>query len=547
MTSTYTYDVDQFRDVFEHDFTWINGFLRNVRRFGNSTALRDPYSGRQWTYRELNEDSNRLAHALISDGLGKQDVLMFMLLNSPEFVLAYLASHKCGSIACPINFRLSAGEIAHQLEDSKPKVFIYGADFSETVRRALQMSNWKPDVIIVVDGCGSIADGETDFTRYLADRPISNPTLDWRPHIYDETLRLYTSGTTNKAKAVPINSINEVLSAHDVIMHFPLAPTDRTMNMTPWFHRGGIHSGGPAPTLYVGGEIVILREFNPRKCLQLAEKEKVTYLVGVPALLALLARAQEHSPVDLSHLRGIVTMGSPFDKSACMRYMELFTPNIFNGYGTTETFWNTFLRPWNLPELAGSTGQSCTDDDVRIVRLGPEGTFTDPDDLVKKDNAEIGEIIIRSPAKSTGCYVNNAELDALKFHSGYHYTGDLGIWDENEVITVVSRKDDMIISAGENIYPTQIEAILNENPKVAEAAVVGRPDKRHGQHIVAFVVPADPGLTVEELRTYCLEHAMLPSFKRPKFFYMVDSLPHTATGKLMHYKIREMAEKMEEK
>ncbi len=539
---TYTYNVEQFKDTFEHEFTWLNGFLRNVGRFGNKPALYDDFSGRRWTYKELNADANKLAHALMADGLGHNDVLMFMLFNSPEFALAYLAAHKCGAIACPINFRLSPGEIALQMEDSKPKIFIFSSEFADTVRQALALSSWKPSRLIITDEKSSPQNDEIIFNSYIEGQPESNPDLSFRPHIYDETLRLYTSGTTNTAKAVPINSINEVLSAHDVIMHFPLNPTDRTMNMTPWFHRGGIHSGGLTPTLYVGGEVIILREFNPRRCLQLAEKEKVTFLIGVPSIIALLARAQEYSPGDLSELRGIVTMGSPFDKSSCIRYMKLFTPNIFNGYGTTETFWNTFLRPYNLPELAGRTGQACTDDDVRIVRLTDDGSLPDSNNLVAKDNEEIGEIIIRSPAKSTGCYFNNPGMDSQKFKNGFHYTGDLGKWDENEFITVVSRKDDMIISSGENIYPSQIEAIINEHPKVAECAVIGVPDKRHGQNIAAYVVAEDPSLSIGDLRTYCSNHPMLPPFKKPKNFYIVDSLPHTATGKIMRYKIREMAE-----
>ena len=159
------------------------------------------------------------------------------------------------------------------------------------------------------------------------------------------------------------------------MMHFPLGPTDRTMNMTPWFHRGGIHSGGPCPTLYAGGEVVILRDFAPKRCLEYAAKYNISFLIGVPTIIAMLARTQERTPHDLSALRGIVTMGAPFEKSACEKYMKLLTPNIFNGYGTTESFWNTFLRPFDLPDNAGSAGRSCTDDEVRIVKLRRDGNF----------------------------------------------------------------------------------------------------------------------------------------------------------------------------
>lgn len=536
-----TYDVETFRDNFEHEFTWLNGFMRNVLRFGDNPAMYDSYSDKRWTYKELNEDANRLENAFIADGVGQGDVVVYMLFNSPEFAFCYLACHKAGAIGCPVNFRLAPGEVALILDDSKPKVFVYGSEFAETAQAALHLAKWKPKRIVVVGSKSESQNNVTEFDAYVAEQDAANPKLPWRPHIYDETTRLYTSGTTNTPKAVPMNSLNEVLSAHDVMMHFPLNATDRTMNMTPWFHRGGVHSGGLTPTFYAGAQVIILREFNPRRCLQLAEQEKVTFLIGVPSLIALLARAQEFAPVNLSSLRGIVTMGSPFEKSACRRYMELFTPNIFNGYGTTETFWNTFLRPYNLPEMAGTAGQSCTDDDVRVIRPGQNGEHGDPDDLVAKDNEEIGEIIIRSPAKSAGSYVNNPEMTRQKFYKGFHYTGDLGTWDKNEFVTVVSRKDDMIISAGENIYPTQIEEILNEHPKVAESAVVGQPDKRHGQSVAAYIVRSDDSLTIDELKSFCMGHNMLPSFKQPKFFYFVEELPHTPTGKLMHYKVREMA------
>lgn len=538
MSNAYTYDVSMFRETFETQYTYLNGFLRNVSRFGNCPALHDPQSGRRWTYRELNAEANRLAHALRADGVGKNDVVMFALLNSPEFIFCYLAAHKVGAIACPVNYRQGAGEIALVIEDSRPKVFVYDAEFGDLSQGALKLSSHHPTRVIVT-GTAQAEAPAVPYADYVADQPENDPPIDFHPHIYDETTRLYTSGTTNRPKGVPINNINEVLSAHDVIMHFPLTPTDRTLNMTPWFHRGGIHSGGPCPTLYVGGEVVILRDFHPRTCLEYAERYQVTFLIGVPTILAMLARAQERTPYDLSALRGIVTMGAPFEKAACEKYMKLLTPNIFNGYGTTETFWNTFLRPYDLPEMSGSAGRACTDDDVHVVAVHADGTHAEPDELVPHDNETPGEIIIRSPAKSAFCYFNNPEMTAQKFYKGWLYTGDMGIWDENEFVTINGRKDDMIVSAGENIYPTQIEAVLNEHPKVAESAVIGIPDRLRGEVVAAYIVPADDSLTVEEIKAYCIQSPMLSSYKWPRSYTLVKELPHTATGKLMHYKLRQ--------
>ncbi|HJC20561.1 MAG TPA: acyl--CoA ligase [Candidatus Butyricicoccus avicola] len=538
MSDTYTYDVSMFRETFETQYTYLNGFLRNVSRFGDRPALHDPQSGRRWTYRTLNAAANRLAHALRADGVGKNDVVMFALLNSPEFIFCYLAAHKVGAIACPVNYRQGAGEIALVIEDSRPKAFVYDAEFGELSRGALELSAHKPARVIVA-GTGQPDGAAIPFDAYVDGQPETDPPIDFQPHIYDETTRLYTSGTTNRPKGVPINNINEVLSAHDVIMHFPLTPTDRTMNMTPWFHRGGIHSGGPCPTLYVGGEVVILRDFHPRTCLKYAERYQVTFLIGVPTILAMLARAQERTPSDLSALRGIVTMGAPFDKAACEKYMQLLTPNIFNGYGTTETFWNTFLRPYDLPEMSGSAGRACTDDDVRVVSVHEDGSHAEPDETVPRDGRTSGEVIIRSPAKSAFCYYNNPEMTAQKFYKGWLYTGDMATWDENEFVTICGRKDDMIVSAGENIYPTQIEAVLNEHPKVAESAVIGIPDKLRGEVVAAYIVPSDDSLTVEEIKEYCIQSPMLSSYKWPRSYTLVRELPHTATGKLMHYKLRQ--------
>ena len=534
MFDGYTYDVSMFRDTFETQYTYLNGFLRNVARFGDAPALHDPQSGRRWTYRQLNAQVNRLAHAMRQDGVGKNDVVMFALLNSPEFIFCYLAAHKIGAIACPVNYRQGAGEIALVIDDSRPKVFVYDAQFGTLSQDALALAEHKPDRVLVASGQGA-----ESFDGYMDGQPETDPPIDFHPHIYDETTRLYTSGTTNRPKGVPINNINEVLSAHDVIMHFPLTPTDRTMNMTPWFHRGGIHSGGPCPTLYVGGEVVILRDFHPRTCLEYAERYQVTFLIGVPTILAMLARAQERTPVDLSALRGIVTMGAPFEKAACEKYMKLLTPNIFNGYGTTETFWNTFLRPYDLPEMSGSAGRACTDDDVRVVAVHPDGSHAEPEEVVPHDNETPGEIIIRSPAKSAFCYYNNPEMTAQKFYKGWLYTGDMGTWDKNEFVTICGRKDDMIVSAGENIYPTQIEAVLNEHPKVAESAVIGIPDRLRGEVVAAYIVPSDDSLTVEEIKAYCVQSPMLSSYKWPRSYTLVKELPHTATGKLMHYKLRQ--------
>ena len=534
----YSEKKSMFREVFEEDFTYIRGFMRNVRRFGSKTAVIDPPKKTSLTYGQLNATVNRLANALSDHGVKKGDVVLYQLPNSLEFLYCYLAPQKLGAINSPANYNFSSGETAVCLNTSKPKIFIYDSQFVKGSVKALEKADEMPDCCIMV-GDGELPEGHYRFDDFIKGYPESEPDVNFTPNIYDEVMRLYTSGTTGKPKAVPLYNANEVLSAHDVMMHFPMNSTDITMNTTPWFHRGGIHSGGPNPTLYAGGCVVIMRNFQSLTSLKYVEKYKITFLIGVPSIVKMLVRHQQKYNADITSLRGIITMGAPFERADCMKVLEVLTPNLFNGYGTTETFWNTFLRPYDLPEMSGTAGRSCTDDEVRVVKVY-EDRKADPDDLAATNEEETGEVIIRSP-KSSYCYYNNPEEEENKFYKGWMYTGDLATWDSNQFITIAGRKDDMIISGGENIYPPIIEEALNLHPKVASCAVTGVPDATRGEAVVAYIVPEDESLSINELIDFCGESDLLSGYKRPRYYRFVKELPMTATGKLQHFIVKQMA------
>jgi acyl-CoA synthetase (AMP-forming)/AMP-acid ligase II len=535
--SPYRYDPSAFREVFERQFSYLSGVQRNSHRFAEHAALSDPASGRRWTYAELWADAGRLADGLRGAGVSPGDALVFSLFNCPEFVLLWVAAQRLGAIAAPINFRLSAGEVAHVLDDSRPRAFVFDETLARTAAEAITLAEHQPALLCAV---GESTAPAWSFAELLA---AGDPTADVRPPdgttIYDETTRLYTSGTTGMPKGVSLSSLIEIFSAHDVIMHFPLTPQDRTLNMTPWFHRGGLYSGGPNPVLYVGAEAVALRQFDPATVLDWVQEHGLTFLIGAPTNLAMLTAEQSQRPRDLSSLHGIVTMGAPLDREACLRYQETLTARIFNGYGTTEAFWNTFLRPEDLPAHAGSAGRACTDDDVAVVRLY-EDRLAEPTDTVARDGSEVGEVAVRS-VKAGYAYVNQPEEQAQRFRDGWLYIGDLASWDEEEYVTIVGRKDDMIISGGENVHPTQVEAVLTEHPGVRDAAVVGLRDAHWGELVVAYVVPSDPALDAAALEAHTHGHPMLAGYKRPRAYRFVDELPMTATGKKVHYQVREMA------
>ena len=531
--------MSNFKQIFESRYTWIEGFMRNVRRYANRIAMIESETDQSWTYKELNNDTNRLCNALKADGFKKGDVIMLQMVNRPEFAFAYVAAHKMQGVCCPVSYRISSGEMAYNIDDSKPFAIIVCESKLESTLEAVSHAQHKPKRIIVASEQSMY--GAVCYGEYVKNASNDEPVLDTEYNIYDETCRLYTSGTTGRPKGVAMTSINEVLSAHDVMIHFPMSYKDVTMNTTPWFHRGGLHCAGPCPTFYAGATLVILGKFESRTALKLVQKYKISFVVGVPTVLEELADEQTRQGYDISTLKGIVTMGSPLERSACIRYQKVLTPNIFNGYGTTETFWNTFLRPFDLPENAGTAGASCVDDDVRVVKVY-EDRKADPDDLAATDGTEVGEVIICSPAKSPYMYHNKPEETEKKYYKGFIYTNDLGTWDENQFVTIVGRKDDMIISSGENIYPTEVEAVLNTHPKVKDCIVTSVPDKVRGQMVTAYVVRADLSLTPEELDEFCKQSPDIANFKRPRYYRFTEQIPFNATGKKLHVKIKETAE-----
>ena len=530
--------MQSFKEVFESRYTWIEGFMRNVRRFSGKQALVDPLTNHSWTYSEVNQEVNRLCNAFIKAGVKKGDVIMLQMLNCPEFVFAYVACHKLQCVCCPVNFRLSTGEMAWNIDDSKPAIVICCESKCKEVNNALLNTKHKPCCVI-----GLIADsteGIVSYKDFIKGASAEEPVVTTPYNIYDETVRLYTSGTTGRPKGVCITSINEVLSAHDIMIHFPMSSRDITMNTTPWFHRGGLHCAGPCPALYAGASMVIMGKFDALTALKYVYRYKITFIVGVPTVLEELADRQEQGGYDLSSLTGIVTMGSPLERAACIRYQKVLTPNIYNGYGTTETLWNTFLRPFDLPDNAGSAGRSCVDDDVRVVKIY-EDRRAEPEELAAQDGQDVGEVIISSPAKSPFLYHDNPTETERKYYKDFIYTNDLATWDDHGYITIVGRKDDMIISSGENIYPAEVESVLNLHPKVKDCIVTSVPDKVRGQLVTAYVVPNDDSITADELDEYCKQSPEIANFKRPRFYRFVRQIPFNATGKKLHVKIKETA------
>ncbi|SER96457.1 Acyl-CoA synthetase (AMP-forming)/AMP-acid ligase II [Propionibacterium cyclohexanicum] len=541
-TRNTSYDPAALQQVFESHFTWASGFERNVHRYASRTAMTDLPSGRSWTYAELGADAGRLVAGLAAHGIGVGDVVAHQLLNCPEFAMIYLATQGLRAVSSPMNYRLAPGETAFILAQMRPAALVYDSALAPQIAQAIELADYRPGLLVAV-GEGELLCGAIRFDELLAcDAPSFTAAHD--SSVWDETSRLFTSGTTGMPKQVPLTSLNEVLTAHDVIMHFPLDERDRTLNMSPWFHRGGNYCAGPNTMFYVGGEVVIMPKFDENAVLDTIEKRQLSYVIGAPTNLERLADAQEENPRDLSSLRGIVTMGAPLERAAALRYQQVLTPRIANGYGTTESFWNTFLRPYELPAGAGSAGHSCVDDDVLVVKVLPD-RIARPTELAAKDGQEIGEVIMRT-VKAGYAYLDNPSEEAEKFREGWVYPGDLATWDENETVTIVGRKDDMVISGGENVHPVQVEEVLGAHEGVAESIVTGLPDDEWGQLVVAYVRPkpgyfTDHAAAATQLDAFCRASHTLANYKRPRRYAFVDELPMTATGKKQHFVLKQRA------
>ncbi|MDO5309233.1 MAG: class I adenylate-forming enzyme family protein [Planctomycetia bacterium] len=530
---------------FEREFDFIHVFERNARRFANKIAASDPTINRLLTYAQLNALANKFANALYSDGLRKGDVFSVALFNTIEFIVAYLASEKLGAVFCPFNYNWSPNDIVYAFADSRPKIFLYDAELEELVKRAYDIAtqehSYLPERRLIVGVPEEKLNVDAiDWEEYYANASEENPATPDNVSTYDEIVRLYTSGTTGRSKGVPLSRMNEVMGCHEVAMRYPIFSDDVTINTTPWFHRGGFH-GGMTPTLYLGGEVVVLRRFNATVCLKNIQKRRVTILLGVPSAALMVAHKQEKALLDIKSVRLLVMMGSDLEKATCRYLQSIFlNVNFINSYGTTETFLNTFLDSKSLPDKAGTAGRAALDDDVRLVEPIEDG-WGDPDKLVPKDKKTLGEVIVRCSTKTTAGYFNKPEETARKFKYGYLYTGDLAYWDEEEFVTIVGRKDDMMISAGENIYPQPIEEALCRHPKISDCIVVPVSEMTRGQALVAYIKRSDDSLDVREILTFCMSSPYLSGFTTPRYYRFVEELPYTPTGKKQRYILRAQA------
>ena len=484
------------------------------------------YGDDRVSYADLDVRVNRAANLLAGKGVSKGSRVALLMINSTAFLETFFACAKLGAIAVPLNFRLSPKELEFIINDAEASVIVYHArllPLLEPIRETTTLQH-----AIAVNGeCGegvTGADGDPDYRESLAAADTTDPdTLVGQD---DPLMMMYTSGTTGKPKGALLTHANPTWIAINTQMS-PLAfnTDDSTLTVAPLFHIGGL-AIYTLPMLYCGARIVLQPQFEPDTLLKALERERITTLFVLPAMWLMLSQHPGFDDYDLSHLKVLLSGGAPCP----IPVIEFFQKRGFQfleGFGMTETCASAcVLNNENAVRKNGSVGKPLIHVQMRIV------------DENNNDVApgETGELVLRGPSMFRE-YWNRPDATAEDWRNGWFHSGDLARQDDEGFYYIVDRKKDMLISGGENVYPTQVEQVLYRHPKVRDVAVIGVPDEKWGEVPMALIVPEEGDEpTLEEIQAYCGEH--LARFKVPRHLAVLEELPRTATGKVLKRELR---------
>ncbi|MGH2763013.1 MAG: class I adenylate-forming enzyme family protein [Thermoleophilaceae bacterium] len=498
--------------------------LRTVERHPDRPAI--VYGGRRWTYAAWNARVNRTAHALADLGARPYDRVAILMHANEAAVTLYFACQKLGAVAVPMNFRLATGEVAHVLSDSGARLLAYEGSLRETAMRAADRVNGLGEFIVVESDATS--NGHHDYESMAESGSSHEPliTADVTPEMLSAIV--YTSGTTGLAKGVMHTHANDIAIAMNCALEYQLGPEDRAMHIAPLYHVGGMQAFF-IPHVLVGAANLIQSRYEPRHALREIQDEGVTTLFAVPTQIAGMLLHPAFERFDVSSLEMITTGGATLAASTMERVLDRFCPRLYNGYGMTEASLTLLMNPRDALRKLGSCGKATLLSETRIVVHDPDRDVLPEEEAV---GDHVGQLIVRGPHTTPG-YWNDPSASAERLRHGWLYTGDLFSRDSEGYHYFNGRADDMIVSGGENIYPSEVEDVLHRCPGVREAVVVGTPDPKWGAIVTAFVVRGEPTLSERDIDRFCRDSDMLALFKRPRRTVFVDALPTNPSGKVL--------------
>ena len=452
----------------------------------------------RWTFGELSEEVTRIA-AVLKERV-KGDTVGVLLLNSQKYVVTMLGIWKAGKTAVPLNYLLPPAELGFIIKDSGMSGLVSSQFFNQALAAIKPLFGDKGVILMTDDPTcmkGSTVAGLSEYR--------------------DPALYLYTSGTTGRPKGVVLTHDNLLANVESCQRAGDFDHRDGFLCLLPFFHTYAITGTFLLPLL-TGSKMVLVDRFQPLRVLGLIQEHKISVFLAIPSMYRVLAAAE--GDFDVSSVRFPISGGEPLPAATAEAFEKRFKVPIFEGYGQTEAAPVVTL---NTPDRwkPGTIGRPVPGVEVAIW-----------DDQNRPLSAgEVGEIMVRGRNVMKG-YHHLPDETAKTITNGWLHTGDLGRLDEDGFVLITGRKKDLIISAGENIYPREIEEALTQHPKVKEVAVIGVKDDVRGEVPKAFVIARD-GMTLDEkeLRSFCREN--LANYKVPKFFEIVADLPRTPTGKIL--------------
>jgi fatty-acyl-CoA synthase len=515
----------------EVDISPIPHLKRHSQFHGDQVAV--VYEAQDLSYGEFVTMTGLLAAALRADGVGPGDRVAYYGLNSPTFLRSYFAAAWIGAVFVPVNFRLAAPEVRALLEDARPDVVIAEPERAHSISSFIDELGIRR--LLVVDDDRSLTGDWVTVASWSSLDHFADPALDPIPevslHEDDLAALLYTSGTTGRPKGVMLSHGNVWWNWVNVDTMVDTRVGDVNLAVSPLFHIGGLNAL-TLRTLTRGGTVIVRRTFNPEQTLRDLVDLKVTTTFVVPAILAALQREPGFDRADLSALRSTIVAGAPVPPALIAFYAE---KGVFlqQAWGLTETApFATYLESDRTSDKIGSCGIPMAYTKVKVMDIDSLEEIIEP--------GKSGELWVSGPNVASGYWNNPTATESAFTPDGWFRTGDIGFVDDEGFFFIVDRLKDMIISGGENVYPAELENVLNGHPRIIDVAVIGVEDEKWGEVVCAVVdvVPESRPLTLEDLRTYAA--GQLARYKLPQQLITMSGIPRNGAGKLDKPLIRKL-------